>query len=223
MSAQDPRLGALYPHLRGSEAVSHTGLVESARGKAAESCRVKERFFAEAAESIVAMASAMADVYAGDGRLFTMGNGGSSCDAAHFAVEFTHPVTVGRPSLPTLHLADDTAFMTAIGNDVGFPDVYVRRLIALARPGDGVVAFSTSGNSENLARALQEAGRRELATFALVGGDGGEIRRQNLASQVLCVASDSIHRVEEVHVATYHVLWDLVHTLLADRRGARPS
>ncbi len=220
MSANDPRLGALYPHLRGADPAGPQGLLESIRGKAAESCRVKERFFAEQGDDILAMAVALADVYAGHGRMFSMGNGGSSCDAAHFAVEFTHPVTVGRPSLPTLHLADDTAFLTAIGNDVGFADIYARRLIALARPGDGVIAFSTSGNSANLARALREGRRSGLATFAVVGGDGGEIRAGGLAEHLLCVASDSIHRVQEVHVALYHVLWDIVHTLLAGRRGA---
>lgn len=219
MSARDPRLGALYPHLQKPAAVDRSGLLDSIRGKAAASCRLKEDFFNGQAEAILAMAGALADVYAAQGRMFSMGNGGSSCDAAHFAVEFTHPVTVGRPSLPTVHLADDSAFMTAIGNDVGFADVYARRLIALARRGDGVIAFSTSGNSANLARALAEARKLGLATFAVTGGDGGEIAAGRLAEHMLCVESDSIHRVQEVHVALYHVLWDIVHTLLADRRG----
>ncbi len=223
MNEQDRRLRALYPHLDKDRREAPPALAESARAKAAASCNLKEAFFAAESDAVVAMAAALAAVYAGGNRMYTMGNGGSSCDAAHFAVEFTHPVTVGRPSLPTTHLADDGAFMTAVGNDVGFADVYVRRLIALARPGDGVIAFSTSGNSANLTRALAEASRLGLQTFALVGGDGGEIRARNLAGQTLWVRSDSIHRVQEVHVTIYHVLWDLVHTLLADQRGVTAS
>lgn len=222
MSDADARLQALYPHLGGSAAVDDAALLSSAREKSAESCRTQQAFFSTHAEALVAAARAIADVYAGGGRMFSVGNGGSSCDAAHFAVEFTHPVTVGRPSLPAVHLADDTALLTALANDVGYAEVFARRLVALAQPGDGLIAFSTSGNSESISRVLREAGRLGLTTLALLGGDGGAVRREQLAAHRLCVASDSIHRVQETHVATYHVLWDLVHTLLADRRGPAP-
>ncbi len=223
MNEPDARLGALYPHLKTARATDPEALLDSIRSKAADSCALKQQYFAAHAGDLLAAATAIADVFAGDGRMFSMGNGGSSCDAAHFAVEFTHPVTVGRPSLPTMHLADDTALLTAIGNDVGFGQVYLRRLIALARPGDGVIAFSTSGNSDNLVAALEQAARMDVQTFAVLGGSGGNIRSRQLARHILCVESDSIHRVQEVHVAIYHVLWDLVHTLLADRRGAQAS
>lgn len=220
MNGADERLGALYPHLQEQPAGSAEGLLESVRAKAQASCALKERYFSQHADELLAAARALADIYAAGRRVFTMGNGGSGCDAAHFAVEFTHPVTVGRPSLPTVNLADDTAFLTAVGNDVSFADVFQRRLIALAGPGDGLVAFSTSGHSENLTRALEHARGMGITTFALLGGDGGRIRARGLAEHALWVENESIHRVQEVHVAIYHVLWDVVHTLLADRRGA---
>ena len=106
-----------------------------------------------------------------------------------------------------------------MGNDVGMRHVFVRQLEAHARTGDGLVGFSTSGNSENLLEGFRKARELGLMTLGLAGGDGGEILRSSLVDHCLVVETDSIHRVQEVHVACYHILWDLVHTLLADQRG----
>lgn len=215
-------LEQLYPYL--SETSPKTDLddavlVDSARAKAKASAQLTEQFFLQHGEAVVQAARAIAQVYRTGGRMFSMGNGGSSCDAAHFAVEFSHPVSVGRPSLPAVHLADDTALMTAVGNDVGFEHVYVRRIEALARSGDGLIAFSTSGNSANLLAALRKAREMGCMTFALLGNSGGEIAASGVVQHALTVPGDSIHRIQEVHVTIYHVLWDLVHTLLASDRG----
>ena len=85
------------------------------------------------------MARSIAGVYRNKGRLLTKGNGGSSCDAAHIAVEFQHPVTAGRPALPAENLTADVAVMTAVGNDLGFEHVYLRQIVAHGRPGDGLI------------------------------------------------------------------------------------
>lgn len=222
MGGNQEHLGALYPFLHGSEqdpAAVDESLLESVRQKAAHSVDVKQQFFAENGEAVVAAARAVATVYQRNGRLYAMGNGGSSCDAAHFAVEFLHPVTAGRPALTAVNLATDNAMMTAVGNDVGFDHVFVRQLIALARAGDGVAGFSTSGNSANLMRAFAKAHEMGVTTIGFAGGDGGEMAASDDIDHCLTVATDSIHRIQEVHVATYHILWDLVHTLLADHRG----
>ena len=195
-------------------------LMESVRQKAAESVAVKARFFAENAAEIVAAAQALAAVYRSGGRLYTMGNGGSSCDAAHIAVEFQHPVTAGRPALPARNLADDVAMLTAVGNDVGFKHVFVRQVIAQVRAGDALIGVSTSGNSENLLAAFTAAKERGVVTLGLAGGNGGRMRGFADLDHCLVVPSDSIHRVQESHVALYHILWDLTHTLLADDRGS---
>jgi D-sedoheptulose 7-phosphate isomerase len=149
-----------------------------------------------------------------------MGNGGSSCDAAHFAVEFQHPVTAGRPALTAINLTADVAMLTAIGNDVGFGHIFVRQLIAQTRAGDGLVGFSTSGNSENLLSAFAKAKEIGLVTIGFTGNGGGKMARSGTVDHCLVVESDSIHRIQETHVAIYHILWDLVHTLLAEDRGA---
>jgi D-sedoheptulose 7-phosphate isomerase len=194
-------------------------LLESVRQKARASNDVKQRFFTESTDAVVAAAEAIAGVYRRRGRMFSMGNGGSSCDAAHFAVEFLHPVTAGRPALTATNLSADIAMLTAVGNDVGFSHIFVRQLIAQARSGDGLVGFSTSGNSENLLASFAKAKELGLVTIGFTGNDGGKMARDAALDHCLVVRSDSIHRIQETHVAIYHILWDLVHTLLAEDRG----
>jgi D-sedoheptulose 7-phosphate isomerase len=138
-------------------------------------------------------------------------------------VEFLHPVTAGRPALTAINLTADIAMLTAVGNDVGFSHVFVRQLIAQANPGDGLVGFSTSGNSENLLTAFAKAKELGLVTIGFVGNDGGKMARDGGLDHCLVVRSDSIHRIQETHVAIYHILWDLVHTLLAEDRGGLMS
>jgi len=218
----DSTLEALYPFLHGrkqDDRAVQSGLMESVRQKAEHSVETKSRFFEDNAEAVVAVARAIAEVYRSDGRLFTMGNGGSSCDAAHLAVEFQHPVTAGRPALPAENLTADVAVMTAIGNDVGFEHIYLRQIVAHGRPGDGLIGLSTSGNSANLMAAFEKASEMGLTTIGLAGMEGGEMARSPSLDHCLVVRTDSIHRIQECHVAIYHILWDLVHTLLADERG----
>ena len=160
----------------------------------------------------------ISDVYRRNGRLFSMGNGGSSCDAAHVAVEFLHPITAGRPALTAVDLSCDRTMITAVGNDVGFDHIFARQIIAQGRAGDGLIGISTSGNSANLVKAFLKAKEKGLKTIGLSGNTGGEMARMGL-DHCLVVETDSIHRIQECHVAIYHILWDLVHTLLADDRG----
>lgn len=222
MSGESP-LAGLYPFLHGrpkDDARSEEALLESVRRKSAESIDAKQRFYRDHADAVVACARTLAEVYAGGGRLFAMGNGGSSCDAAHFCVEFQHPVTTGRPSLPAMNLVMDSAMFSAVSNDIGVRHVFTRQIEAHARPGDGLVGFSTSGNSDNLMQAFAKARDMGLRTIGFAGGNGGAMRQSGLLDHCLVVDTDSIHRVQEVHVSLYHILWDLTHTLLADQRGA---
>jgi len=226
MNASNQPLRDLYPFLHGERqdaADLDVALLESVRQKAAHSIEIKQRFFADDAPAVVACAHAIAAVYRRGGRMLSMGNGGSSCDAAHFAVEFLHPITTGRPALTAVNLVADDAMLTAVGNDVGFEHVFVRQVIAHGRTGDGLIGFSTSGNSPNLLRAFAKARSLGLTTIGLAGGDGGAMARAPEIDRCLVVRTDSIHHVQETHVAIYHILWDLVHTLLAADRGQRDA
>lgn len=222
MSDANAHLQALYPFLNGGKkdaARENIALLESVRQKSSHSIETKQEFFVTQAQRVVDTAHAIAGIYLRDGRLFTMGNGGSSCDAAHIAVEFLHPVTAGRPALTAINLVADTAMMTAVGNDVGFKHIFVRQIIAQGRCGDGLIGISTSGNSENLLAAFAKAKEMGMTTMVLAGMDGGRMAESPHLDHCLIVRTDSIHRIQETHVAIYHILWDLVHTLLADQRG----
>jgi D-sedoheptulose 7-phosphate isomerase len=217
------KLNALYPFLTGTPhdpVRLDTALLQAAADKSRESREVNEGFFAEQGGALVAAARVIAGVYRGGGRLFTMGNGGSSCDAAHVAIEFLHPVTAGRPALAAINLAADATTLSALGNDLGFEHVFTRQIAAQGRSGDGLIGMSTSGNSTNLLAAFTKAKEMQLVTIGLCGGDGGRMRAAGVVDHCLVVPTLSIHRVQECHVVAYHILWDLVHTLLADQRGS---
>ena len=149
MSDTAAQLKQLYPFLHGEKkdpAQENTVLLESVKQKAEHSLSVKQAFFKKNAQAIVDTAKAIAQVYMNNGRMLSMGNGGSSCDAAHFAVEFQHPVTTGRPALPALNLVMDTAMISAVANDVGIKHVFTRQLEAHGMKNDGLIGFSTSGS-----------------------------------------------------------------------------
>ena len=224
--SSESELKGLYPFLHGKPqdaAALDTSLLHSVAEKARDSRATNERFFAEQADVLVAAAKALAGVYRRGGRMFSMGNGGSSCDASHVAVEFVHPITAGRPALAAINLVADLAMISAVGNDVGFEHVFVRQVIAKGKTGDGLIGISTSGNSSNLIAAFAKAKEMGLVTIGLSGGDGGKMKSSGVCDHCLVVPTTSIHRIQECHVTSYHILWDLVHTLLADDRGSAAS
>ena len=182
--------------------------------KARESAEVKEQFFREEADRIEALVRTMVERFARGGRLYVMGNGGSATDAQHVAVEFFHPIIEKRKPLPALALTADQALLTAISNDRDFAKVFADQLRVLARPDDIALAMSTSGHSPNLVQALVTARELGLLTIAFAGKDGG--RLHDLADYCFVVPSFSIHRIQETHVALYHIMWDLVHVAMGE-------
>jgi D-sedoheptulose 7-phosphate isomerase len=195
----------------------------SVMDKARESARVKLRFFEENLNAIIAAARGMATAFRDGHKMLVCGNGGSSTDAQHIAVEFMHPVMVGRVALPVFCLSNDIATVTAVANDVSFADVFSRQVEALGRKGDILLGISTSGNSDNLLRAFETARRMKMLTIAYAGGDGGrmsDMARAEALDFCLTVPTSSIHRVQETHVVLYHVTWDLVHTFLQAEGGS---
>lgn len=188
--------------------------------KVRESVDVKQRFFETNKDDILTASLAIARAFHRGRKLLVCGNGGSATDAQHIAVEFMHPITVGRKALPAICLNNDMAMVTAVANDVSFADVYVRQIIALGKDGDVLIAISTSGNSENLLHAFQTAQRMNLMTIGFAGDEGGkmeEMKRQRLVDYCFTVPTSSIHRIQESHVTLYHVMWDMVHEFLQHR------
>ncbi len=162
---------------------------------------------------IARCAREMAARFAAGGRLFAFGNGGSATDAAQLATLFLHPGRLApgdaaRP-LPAFGLANDTSVVTALCNDIGADVVFARQLAAFGRAGDIAVGLSTSGNSANLLRALDEASRRGMLTVGLAGYEGGKMAELPGIDYLFVAPSASVHRIQEAQTTIYQVLWEL--------------
>ncbi|MEU8797347.1 SIS domain-containing protein [Spirillospora sp. NPDC048819] len=164
------------------------------------------------AGAIAAACHAMAARFHRGGRLFTFGNGGAATDAQHVAVEFVHPVIVGKRALPALSLTGDVATLTGIGRSTGFDDVFAHQLRCFGGAADMAFGISPDGRCGNVLRGLESARDLGMLTVALAGGDGGALA--GAADHVVTVASDDPRIVKEVHVTAYHMLWELVHVFL---------
>ena len=165
----------------------------------------------ESAEQIARACHAMAARFHRGGKLLVFGNGGGATDAEHIAVEFVHPVIVGKIALPALSLAADSTVVTGIAGREGFAEVFAHQLRLLADPADIALGVSPDGRCANVRRGLEEASALGLLTVALTGGDGGDLVRSPAVEHVVVVPSDDPEIVKEVHVTVYHVLWELVH------------
>lgn len=146
------------------------------------------------------------------GKLLVCGNGGSASDAAHFATEFVVRFTKDRPAYPAICLASDGGLLTAAGNDYGFEEIFARQIAALGVEGDVSICLTTSGNSRNVVRALEEAKKRKLKTIALLGRDGGSTI--GVADVDLLVRGDSTARIQEAHKLLLHVLCETIEARL---------
>jgi len=138
------------------------------------------------------------------GKLLMCGNGGSAADAQHLVTECMVRLEVERAPLPALALTTNTSLLTAAGNDHGFETIFARQVAGLGRPGDVLMAISTSGNSLNVVRAVEEAHRRGLHTLGLLGKDGGRLKE--MVHIALVVPSSSTQRIQEVHITVGHIL-----------------
>jgi D-sedoheptulose 7-phosphate isomerase len=195
-------------------AVPSTGFKRSIFRKCRESAETKEKFFEANAGILEQVCTRLAEALAAGHRLFVMGNGGSSCDALHVAVEFVHPIIEKRRAFPAHALTSDTALLTAIGNDSDFSQTFAEQLRLFGKPGDVALGISTSGMSANVNYGLQAAREIGMLTIAFSGKDGG--RAKDIAEYCLTVPSFSIHRIQEVHTTLLHVMWDMVHVVLGE-------
>jgi D-sedoheptulose 7-phosphate isomerase len=184
-----------------------------ARALFEESIDVKRRTIAEGAPTIVEMAKVIFEAFRNGHRLLLCGNGGSAADAQHLAAELLVRLrpTVDRDPLPALTLAFDTSSMTAHGNDYEFAGYYARMVEAIGRPGDVLMAITTSGRSPNIINALGKARSMGLATLGLLGSGGGEAA--TLCDVALVVPSNVTGRIQEAHITAGHSILELVEDL----------
>ena len=148
------------------------------------------------------------------GLLLIAGNGGSAADAQHIAAELTGRFFRERRPFRAMALHVNSSALTAIGNDYGFEHVFARELSAHARPGDVLLAISTSGNSPNILRAIEAARQSKVSVIGLTGESGGKMR--TACDLCLCVPSKSTPRIQEMHITIYHAICELLEERLAE-------
>jgi D-sedoheptulose 7-phosphate isomerase len=176
----------------------------------AESARVKEALRAEA-PVILRVARRMAMTVRSGGRLYACGNGGSACDAIHLVEELVARYDRDRPGIPAHHLLDAPT-LTCWSNDREFETVFSRQVETLVRPGDVLVAISTSGDSRNVVLAVEAAHERGAWSLGLTGGSGGKLRE--LCTETIAVPARETSRIQEGHVTVIHILCELLEEAL---------
>ena len=167
--------------------------------------------FAGQAGAVAQACHAMAVRFHRGGKLIAFGTGGSSTDAQHVAVEFVHPVIVGKRALPAISLTTDVATLTGVAAREGMAQIFAHQIRYLAEPADIALGISADGNDPSVLAGLQAASRLGLLTIALAGGDGGAIAASPDVDHLLLARSSDPRTVKEIQVTEYHVLWELVH------------
>ena len=181
----------------------------------AASLEAKQRTLAAMGPRIVQAAELLAERLGRGHKILVCGNGGSAADAQHFAAELVNRFEIERPGLAAIALTTDSSALTSIANDYAFEQIFARQVRALGRPGDVLLAISTSGHSPNVLVAIDAARELGMATLALTGRDGGRMAEQlgNGDIEIRAVALATA-RIQETHILIIHCLCDLVDWLL---------
>jgi D-sedoheptulose 7-phosphate isomerase len=207
-----------YPFLFEGGKASIEDVLAQVRHSTIEKCHevieLRRATLEHGAAQVVAAGRAMAHAFGAGATLLAFGNGGSATDAQDLVTELLNPPLAGWSPLPALALTNDIAVITAVGNDVGFENVFARQVIALGRKGDIAVGISTSGNSTNVLVALEQARKQGLLTIGLAGYDGGKMARSQAVDICITVASDHVPRIQEGQATVYHALLEVIHAVL---------
>jgi len=182
-----------------------------------ESCHIKEVFVNENVIRIAKIVDVITEALKGGKKILLFGNGGSAADAQHLAAEFVNRFIIERPPLPAIALSTDTSVITSIGNDYDFSDIFAKQIRAIGHAGDVALGISTSGSSSNVIKALEVAKKLDMITIALTGKDGGDAVK--IADYALNVPSNSVPRIQEVHITVGHTICQMVDYKLFQKPG----
>ncbi|HSR36306.1 MAG TPA: D-sedoheptulose 7-phosphate isomerase [Desulfurivibrionaceae bacterium] len=183
-----------------------------------ESLAAKQAFAKEARGTIITLVGWMVEAIRNGKKILIFGNGGSAADAQHMAAEFVNRFLINRRPLPAIALTTDSSILTSIGNDFSFDDIFLKQIQALGQPGDVALGISTSGNSPNVLKAIEEAKAMGLRTVALTGGNGGKLLAA--AELTLNVPSKKTPAIQETHLWVEHLLCQLVDEVLFGQGAA---
>jgi D-sedoheptulose 7-phosphate isomerase len=207
-----------YPFLFEGGHVNAKEVLAQVRHSTLEKCRevvaLRQATLARHHDDLVTTGRAMARAFANGATLFAFGNGGSTTDAQDIVADLFNPPFPHWQPLPAIALTNDIAVITAVGNDVGFDNIFTRQIIAFGKPGDIAVGFSTSGTSKNVLVAFEQAKKQGMLTVGIAGYDGGRMANMTALDHCLVVPSDHIPRIQEGQATIYHALLDVIHALL---------
>ena len=175
-----------------------------------ESSETKINMLKECSEDILSAVNIISDSYKKGKKLLLCGNGGSAADCQHIATEFMIRLShhINRPALPAIALTTDSSNLTAGGNDIGFENIFARNIEGLGNEGDVLITISTSGNSINLLKAVEQAKNKGLKVIGLLGGSGGKLK--TLVDLPIIIPSSNTQRIQEGHITTAHIICELV-------------
>jgi D-sedoheptulose 7-phosphate isomerase len=168
-------------------------------------------------DSIIKAADTIRSALIAGNKILICGNGGSASDAQHFAAEIVGRFTRERKAWPAIALTTDTSILTAVANDYGYDAIFSRQVEGLGQPGDVLIGISTSGNSPNVVKAVEQAQNIGMATIALTGGNGG-ILSDNVDTAVIA-PSKVTARIQEAHIFILHLWADIAESALEANEG----
>lgn len=214
-----------YPFLFAGGRVSAEQVLTQVRHSTLEKCReviaLRRATLEQSGQHILAAGKAMAQAFASGATLLAFGNGGSATDAQDLVSELINAPFLGCPSLPAIALTNDIAVITAVGNDVGFDNIFARQVIAFGRRGDIAFGISTSGNSSNMLQAFEQAKKQGLLTVGMAGYDGGKMARSSAVNVCIVTPGDHVPRIQEAQATAYHALLEIVYALLPAQEAAQ--
>lgn len=218
--------GGLYPFLGGDEGGDAEPVLDDVRSSTLQKARDVSRLRRETLERngdvLVRGSRILAAAARRGGKVLAFGNGGSATDARDLVTDLTEPPRPEWRSIPALCLVQDRGVVTAVGNDVGFAEIFARQVIAFAEAGDVAVGFSTSGESENVIRAFREASDRDVATLGFAGYEGGRMAQDGFLDAAVVAPSTHVPRIQEAHATAYHALLTATQRLLGDGSEREP-
>lgn len=174
-----------------------------------DSAATKKKMFEACSSDVLKAVDAIFNALNNKKKILLCGNGGSAADAQHIATELVIRMSKpNRPALPAIALTTDTSMLTAGGNDIGFDNVFSRQIEALGQSGDILIAITTSGNSENINRAIKEAKKRGLTVIGFLGKGGGDSK--NLVDVPIIIPSNDTQRIQEGHITLAHIICGMI-------------
>ena len=175
-----------------------------------QSSDTKLKIITECSADIISASEILINSFRSGNKLLLCGNGGSAADCQHIAAELVIRLShkIQRPALPAIALTTDTSYLTAGGNDIGFENVFARGVEGLGNKGDILLAISTSGNSENVIKAVQTAKSKEMKTIGFLGGNGGKLK--SLVDLPIIIPSSNVQRIQEGHITVAHIICEII-------------